>query len=59
VIHALYLHPPSPPATRVATAPADADADAAVQTATTVDGAREALRRAPVDCVVDACVPAD
>jgi signal transduction histidine kinase len=59
VIYALYLHPSSPPAGRVATALADADPDVAVHTATTVDGAQETLRTAPVDCVVDAFDPAD
>jgi nitrogen-specific signal transduction histidine kinase len=59
VIHALYLHPPSPSATRIATALADADPDVAVHTATTVDDARETLRTAPVDCVVAAFDPAD
>jgi nitrogen-specific signal transduction histidine kinase len=59
VIRALYLHPPSASATRVATALADADPDVAVYPATTVDDARDRLRTVPVDCVVNAFDPAD
>jgi hypothetical protein len=59
VIHALSLHPPSLPAIRVATALTDADPAVAVQTATTVDGARDILRTTPIDCVVNGFDPAD
>jgi signal transduction histidine kinase len=59
VIHALYLHPPSSSATRVAAALADADPDVAVHATTAVDDARTTLRRVPVDCVVNAFDPAD
>lgn len=57
VIRVLYLHPPSSPATRIATA-LDAAARMAVHTATTADDAHDALDSS-IDCVVNAFGPAD
>jgi signal transduction histidine kinase/PAS domain-containing protein len=59
VIRVLYLHPPSPTATRVATAFADADPAVTVYPGTTDDDAREILEAEPVDCVVNAFDPTD
>jgi signal transduction histidine kinase len=57
VIRVLYLHPPSSPATRIATA-LDATARMAVHAATTADDARDAIDSS-IDCVVNAFGPAD